>query len=306
MNDTTVAVDGETIALSHPAKALFPDDGLSKADLVDYYRRVAPVMLPHLRGRALTLHRFPDGIGGSGFYQQNRSDHFPDWLPAARIDHPGGTGPVTHILCERTADLVYLAGQATLTLHAWLSRVEQPHRPDQLVFDLDPPGDDFEPVRRAAWQVGDALRDAGLTPFVKTTGSRGLHVVAPLTPNADFDRVRRACRRLADYLVARHPDALTTEQRKNKRHGRLYLDIMRNAFGQTAVAPYSVRAKPGAPVATPLDWHEVNDASIGPRRYTLDNLFRRLGQKRDPWAEMARQAADIGKLETALRAWERG
>ncbi len=176
MSNRTLTVDGETIALSHPDKVLFPEEGLTKADLADYYQRVAPMMLPHLRGRALTLHRFPDGIGGSGFYQQNRSDHFPDWLPAARVDHPGDTGPVTHILCERAADLVYLASQATLTLHAWLSRVDRPHRPDQLVFDLDPPSDDFEPVRRAAWQVGDALRDAGLTPFVKTTGSRGLHV----------------------------------------------------------------------------------------------------------------------------------
>lgn len=305
MSDRTLTVDGKTITLSHPDKVLFPEHGLSKSDLADYYQRVAPMMLPHLRGRPLTLHRFPDGIGAHGFYQQNRSDHFPDWLPAASIDHPGGTGAVTHILCERAADLVYLASQATLTLHAWLSRVDRPHRPDQLVFDLDPPGDDFEPVRRAAWQVGDALRDAGLTPFVKTTGSRGLHVVAPLKPGADFDRVRRACRRLADHLVARHPDAHTAEQRKNKRHGRLYLDIMRNAFGQTAVAPYAVRAKPGAPVATPLDWNEVNDADIGPRRYRVDNLFRRLGQKDDPWADMAHHAADIGTLETALRAWER-
>ena len=152
--------------------------------------------------------------------------------------------------------------------------------------------------------MGDALRDAGLTPFVKPTGSRGLHVVAPLKPGADFERVRRACRRLADHLVARHPDALTAEQRKNKRHGRLYLDIMRNAFGQTAVAPYAVRAKPGAPVATPLDWSEVNDPDIGPRRYRVDNLFRRLGQKDDPWAGMTDRAADIDELETALRAWE--
>ncbi len=131
-------------------------------------------------------------------------------------------------------------------------------------------------------------------------------MVAPLKPGADFDRVRRACRRLADHLVARHPDALTTEQRKNKRHGRLYLDIMRNAFGQTAVAPYAVRAKPGAPVATPLDWNEVNDPAIGPRRYRLDNLFRHLGQKQDPWADMARHATDINTLETALATWERG
>lgn len=306
MTDTILNVDGERIALSHPDKVLFPDDGLTKADLADYYQRVAPLMLPHLRGRALTLHRFPDGIGESGFYQQNRSDHFPDWLPARRIDHGGDTGEVTHIFCERAADLVYLASQATLTLHAWLSQAARPNRPDQLVFDLDPPGDDFAPVRRAAHQIGDALREAGLTPFVKTTGSRGLHVVAPLKPDADFDRVRRACRRLADHLAARHPDALTTEQRKNKRQGRLYLDIMRNAFGQTAVAPYAVRAKPGAPVAMPLDWEEVNDRAIGPRRYTMENAFRRLGQKDDPWADLGRSAAGIDKLEAALEAWDQG
>jgi len=305
MSNRTLTVDGETISLSHPNKVLFPEDGLTKADLADYYQRVAPMMLPHLRGRALTLHRFPDGIGANGFYQQNRSDHFPPWLPAARLEHGGDTGEVTHILCQRAADLVYLAGQGTLTLHAWLSQVRRPRRPDQLVFDLDPPGDDFEPVRRAAWQVGDAMRDAGLTPFVKTTGSRGLHVVVPLHPGADFDRVRRACQCLADHLAARHPDTLTTEQRKSKRRGRLYLDLMRNVFGQTAVAPYAVRAKPGAPVATPLDWNELSDTTIGPRRYTLGNIFRRLGQKADPWANMAREAADIGKLETALDAWGR-
>ncbi len=306
MTDATQDVDGRAVPFSHPDKVLFPDDGLTKADLADYYRRVAPVMLPHLAERPLTLHRFPDGIGADGFYQQNRSDHFPDWLPGRRLDHGGDTGEVHHILCQRPADLVYLAGQGTLTLHAWLSHADRPQRPDQLVFDLDPPGGDFEPVRQAARQVRDALRQAGLTPFLKTTGSRGLHVVAPLKPVADFDRVRRACRRLSDHLAARHPDQLTTEQRKNKRRGRLYLDIQRNAFGQTAVAPYAVRARPGAPVATPLDWHELDDPALGPRRYTLGNLFRRLGQKDDPWAGMARHAADPAVLEHALEEWDQG
>lgn len=293
-------VDQREIELTHPDKILFPDIGLSKADLADYYQRVAPTMLPHIRGRPLTLRRFPNGINESGFFQQNRGDYFPDWLPAETVAHGGDTGEVTHMLCEQAADLVYLAGQGALTLHAWLSRRPQLRCPDQLIFDLDPPAQDFEPVRVAARQLGDALHRAGITSFVKTTGSRGLHVVVVLNAKQPFDQARAVARRLADRLAQRYPDTLTTEQRKNKRHGRLYLDIMRNAFGQTAVAPYSVRAKPGAPVATPLEWDELEDSRLHAQRYTVGNLFRRLGQRPDPWKDMARHSVDLDRLEHAL------
>lgn len=298
--EQVLEVDGRRIDIANPDKPMFPDDGLSKADVVDYYQRIAPLMLPHLRGRPLTLNRFPDGIGADGFVQQNRGSHFPAWMPALDLDHGGHTGVVRHILCETAADLVFLAGQATITLHAWPSRQPDLQHPDRLIFDLDPPGDDFEAVRFAARQVGETLDQAGLTPFLKTTGSRGLHVVAPLYPEHGFRRVRDLARRLTTRLAERYPDRLTVEQRKNKRGGRLYLDIQRNAFGQTSVAPYSLRARPGAPVATPLDWAELNNHELDARRYRLDNLFLRLGQKPDPWAAIDDKAAPLDNLERAL------
>lgn len=289
------------VELSSDDKPFFPDDHLTKGDLIDYYDRIAETMLPHLRDRPLTLHRFPDGIAGEGFFQQARGDYFPDWLEGLDVDHGGDTGRVTHILCDHRAALVYLANQGTITLHAWLSRRDQLRCPDQIIFDLDPPGDDFEPVRRGARLVKAGMEAAGLVPFLKTTGSRGLHVVAPIRPEAEFGQVRELAKKLAARLADAHPDELTTEQRKNKRRGRLYLDIMRNVFGQTAVAPWSVRAKPGAPVATPLAWRELDDPELGPRSFTVTNVFRRLGQRRDPWAGMTRHAVAPATVEQNLK-----
>ncbi|ASK35726.1 non-homologous end-joining DNA ligase [Alloalcanivorax mobilis] len=299
MTEKHYHLDGHDIAVSHADKALFPEPKITKQALAEYYRRVAPVMLPHIKGRPLTLHRFPDGIGEDGFFQQARGRYFPEWLPARTIEHGGDTGEVTHVLCEHSADLVYLAGQAAIALHAWPSRQPELDKPSQLIFDLDPPGQDFEPVRQAALQLGQWLRERNITPFVKTTGSRGLHVVVPLEPELDFDRARDLARDMAAQLAHQHADTLTLEQRKDKRKGRLYLDIMRNAFGQTAVAPYSVRALPGAPVATPLEWSELDDARLTARRYTVANLFRRLGQRQDPWHRMEDQAVGAAALRKA-------
>lgn len=291
---------GYRVELSHTDKVLFPDAGITKGDLLDYYERIADSMLPHIQDRPLTLHRFPDGIGEEGFFQQARGNYFPDWLDSVDVDHKGNTGHVQHVLANHRASLVYLANQGTLTFHSWLCTKNQLEAPDQVIFDLDPPGNDFEPVRQAARLVAEGMRQCGLTPFVKTTGSRGLHVVAPLKPEADFDRVRSIARELAQALADAYPDQLTTEQRKQKRQGRLYLDIMRNAFGQTAVAPYSVRAKPHAPIATPLEWDELNDRELGPRSFTLGNIFRRMGQREDPWQDMHRHAASIQMFEEGV------
>ena len=205
-----------------------------------------------------------------------------------------------HVLCDSAAALAYLANQGVIALHAWLSRRDTLHQPDQIIVDLDPPGDDFEPVRQAALQVAAFMRELGLTPFVKTTGSRGLHVIAPIRPEADFDRVRKCVRTMVEAMARRHTDTLTTAQRKDKRGNRLYLDIMRNAFGQTAVAPYSLRARPGAPVATPLAWDELEDRSINARSFDAGNIFRRLGQRDDPWSGMRRHAVRLATLEKAL------
>jgi bifunctional non-homologous end joining protein LigD len=299
----SLRVGRRRVELSNTDKLLFPDDGISKGELIDYYRRVSRHLLRHAGNRPLTLHRFPDGIGKDGFYQQQKSDYFPGWIETCRTPRAGDPREkVEHVLCNNAATLVYLANQATITLHGWNSRAPRFDVPDQLVFDLDPPGDDFDAVRRAACRVAESMQSLGMNPYAMTTGSRGLHVVAPLRPGSNFEIVRGVARRMAARLAARYDDEMTVEQRKNKRRGRLYLDMSRNAYGQTRVLPYAVRALEGAPVATPLELDEIDDAGLAPRKWRMDNLFRRLAQKGDPWSDFKRRATGI---QTAARALDR-
>lgn len=296
-------IGSHEIELSNLDKILFPDDGLSKGDLIDYYRDCAEHFVRHAADRPLTLQRFPDGIDQPGFFQQDRSDYFPDWIESVAVERAGDAGgSVDHVLCNNPETLVYLANQAVITLHGWLSRTPRVDCPDRLVVDLDPPDDDFAAVTFAARQAGELMESLGMKPFVMTTGSRGLHVMAPLDGQADFDAVRAFAREFADHLAGQHPDALTTAQRKDKRGGRLYLDVMRNARGQTAVLPYSVRPKPGAPVATPLDWSELGRAGLHSQSYTIANMRRRLGQKDDPWAQIARYGCSLSAAHEALQS----
>ena len=251
----TIEIDGHKIALSNTDKILFPKAKVSKGDLIDYYRNVAPTMLPHIAGRPLSFQRYPDGIEAGGFMQKNASDYFPDWIRRAHLAKEDGE--VDHVVAEDAATLVYLANQACITLHAGLFRIDRIDHPDMMVLDLDPSDDDFSKVKRAAKDARALLEEVGLTAFVQTTGSRGLHVWVPLDRAASFDEVREIASDLAEALAARRPDERTTEQRKAKRGDRVFLDVARNAYGQTVVAPYSVRARPEASVATPLAWEEL-------------------------------------------------
>ncbi|QLH23024.1 non-homologous end-joining DNA ligase [Streptomyces sp. Rer75] len=271
-----------TVEISRPEKVLFPDDGITKSDLVDHYHAVSRLMVPQLRDRPLMMERHPDGIGGKPLMQKNAPDYFPEWVRRAVLPKEGGK--VTHPVCDDTATLVYLVGQACITPHRWLSRADRPDHPDRLVFDLDPPDGNssgFEEVRWTARQVCGLLGELGLPGLLMTTGSRGLHVIVPLDRRADFDTVRAFARDAADLLAARHPDRLTTEMRKDQRGGRLYLDTQRNAYAQTAVTPYAVRARPGAPVAAPIDATELDDPALAPDRWTLRTFEERLTD--DPW-----------------------
>lgn len=251
----TVRAGRHTVEVHRPDKVLFPvgeggTEEYTKGDLVDYHRAAAPFMLPHLRGRPLMLERHPDGVDGPRFMQKNTPEHYPEWIDRVEVGKEGGT--VCHTVCDDSATLVYLADQAALTLHRWLSRTGRLDRPDRMVFDLDPAQDDFEAVRAAARLLAGLLDELKLPSAPMTTGSRGLHVVVPLDGRQDFDDVREFARAVADVLAAAHPDRLTTAARKKDRGDRLYLDIQRNAYAQTAVAPLTVRARPGAPVATPI------------------------------------------------------
>ena len=290
------------IQVSNRDKVFFPESGLTTGDLVDHYHRIADVLLPHVRDRAVSMQRFPDGIRGEGFFQKEVPDHFPEWIRRVEIRKKGGT--LRQLVLDEAAALVYLADQGCITPHVWSSRVGRIRHPDRLIVDFDPPGDDpddhFDEVRWAARTTRDLLDEVGLVPFVQTSGSRGLHIHVPLDASAGFDTVRRFARDLADLLARRHPDRLTTAHRTSKRGSRVFLDVLRNAYAQTSVAPYAVRARPGAPVATPLEWDELGRSGLGPASYTMTNLFRRLGQRDDPWAGMGRKARGLAGPRSAL------
>lgn len=291
-----------SVEVSNRDKVFFPGSGLTKGDLVDYYHRVAEYLVPHARDRLVSMHRFPDGIEGPDFYHKDVPDHFPRWIHTEEVEKEGGS--LRQLVIDDTATLVYLADQACVTPHVWLSRVDRRRHPDRMVFDLDPPGEDpdaaFAEVRWTARRLADLLDEVGLVPFVMTSGSRGLHVHVPLDRGADFDAVRGFAAAAADLLVARHPERLTREQRKAKRGDRIFLDVMRNAYAQTAVVPYAVRAREGAPVATPLEWDALGASGMSPRRYTIRNLFRRMSRKEDPWKGMGRRARALEGPRKAL------
>ena len=292
-------VDGHDVEVSSEAKVLFPARGLTKGDLARYYRDVAPAMLPHVRGRPVTMMRYPRGVDRPGFVQQAAPEGAPPFVHTAEVEKEEG-GALTRVTLENAATLVWLAHLNTVTPHVWLSRLDRPHHPDRLVFDLDPPGDQFEPARHAAGALRDLLDALSLPAFVMTSGSRGLHVTVPLDRALDFDAVRAFARGVAEALARRHPDALTVEQRKAERGERLYLDVMRNAYGQTAVPPYAVRARPEAPVATPLRWAELDDPALNARRFTITDVPARLAEAGDPWADLDAHAAALDEAARRL------
>ncbi len=298
----TVRAGRRRVEIRRPDKVLIPGGDAAreytKGDLADYHRAVARHMLPQLRGRPLMLDRRPDGIDGPAFMQKNTPDNYPDWITRVEVGKEGGT--VTHTVCDDTATLLYLVDQASITLHRWLSRADDVDRPDRLVFDLDPSGDDFEAVREAARWLGGLLDELALPSALMTTGSRGLHVVVPLDGGQDFDTVREFAREVADTLADAHPDRLTTAARKKDRGDRLYLDVGRNAYAQTAVAPWTVRALPGAPVATPLTWEQLDDPELHARRWTVENAVEQAAT--NPWADLSRKGRSLAPARRRLAA----
>lgn len=291
-------ISGHRIELKNLDKVFYPDSKLTKGDVVDFYARIAGDMSPFVRDRALTLRRFPDGIAEGGFFQKAAADYFPDWIETCVLAKEGGT--IRQVVPNGPASLVYLANQGAIEFHLPLSRVDLPEKPDLMIFDLDPPGDYSDSVRQAALALKRLLEEANLPTFVKSTGSRGFHIVVPLERRHDFDSVRTFSNAVAERLADSLPKTVTTAQRKNKRADRIFIDTQRNAYGQTAVAPYSLRARPEAPVAVPLHWHELARSDIHPRKVTLKSLSHRLAQTEDPWAALFDSAATLGEARKRL------
>jgi bifunctional non-homologous end joining protein LigD len=289
-----------TVTISKPEKPLF-GSGVTKLDLARYYAAVAAAMLPHVAQRPLNLQRFPDGVDRPGIFQQQAPEHFPDWIE--RVRTPKQDGTVDHVVAADAATLVYLANQAVVTPHMWLSRADRLERPDRMVVDLDPAGGTSDDVRRAALSFGALLRDElELEPFALATGSRGFHVVVALQRRQDFDDVRAFARDVGRLAVARDPDRLTLEQRKAKRGGRIFVDVLRNGYGHTVVAPYAVRAREAASVATPLRWEELHSPGTRPDRWSIRTLLRRLEREGDPWAAIDDHPHALGAARRRLDA----
>lgn len=278
--------------ITHPEKILFPADGITKGELASYYETIAPVMLPHLRRRPITMERYHRGIGAPGFFQKDVSKGFPDWLKRVEVPKHGGT--VHHPIANDTRSLLWLANQNSITIHVWPSRTPNLYNPDICIFDLDPSKeDDPGPLRAAALNLRDLLADLGLPSWIKTSGSKGFHIAVPLDGKSDFGTVARFAQQVGRVLVMRDPDNLTQEFSKVDRGGRILVDTGRNGYSATYAATYTVRAKPGAPVSAPCTWEEVEQGVVGPRTFTLRTMAQRIADAGDLWSDLLKRKVSL-------------
>jgi bifunctional non-homologous end joining protein LigD len=285
-------VERSKLIITHPEKIMFPGEGITKGELASYYEAIAPVMLPHLRRRPITMERFHRGIAAPGFFQKDVSKGFPEWLERVEVPKHGGT--VHHPVVTNKEGLLWLANQNSITIHVWPSRAPNLYQPDICVFDLDPmKEDDHEALRKAALSLRELLAELGLPSWVKTSGSKGFHIAVPLDGKSDFGTVARFAHRVGQVLVKRDPDKLTQEFAKVDRGGRILVDTGRNGYSATFAAAYTVRAKPGAPVSAPCSWEELESGEVGPRSLTLRTMAQRVSDFGDLWADMLRRRRSL-------------
>lgn len=283
------------ISCSNEEAIFFPKVHITKGDLIDYYERIAPYMLPYVKNRLMTLHRFPSGIDHDGFYQKNTPDYFSKFIKRKKVKKQTD-GMVNYLVCNNAATLVYITNQGTITPHVTLSKLDKLDYPDRMIFDFDPSNAKaFDTVKDAAFAMRELLENYGLISLVMTTGSRGLHVIVPIKRQYPFDIVRQIAKNLAQELADKNPRVLTLEVSKIKRRGKIFIDYLRNGYGATAVAPYAVRALPSAPVATPISWQELEELNSS-QYYTIKTVFKRLQGKKNPWKTFYTCAQSLKKL----------
>ena len=297
---TPATVERSEVIITHPEKIMFPDEGITKGELASYYETIAPVMLPHLCRRPITMERFHRGINAPGFFQKDVSKGFPEWLERVEVPKHGGT--VHHPIVTDTEGLLWLANQNSITIHVWPSRAPNLYQPDICVFDLDPSKvDDSQALRAAALSLRDLLAELGLPSWIKTSGSKGFHIAVPLDGKSDFGTVARFAHGVGQILVKRDPDNLTQEFSKVDRGGRILVDTGRNGYSATFAAAYTVRARSGAPVSAPCSWEEVESGEIGPKSLTLRNMQARVSSRGDLWADMLKTRKSLVRPIARLR-----
>ena len=290
--------------ITHPEKIMFPEDGITKGDLAAYYSAVAKVMLPHIKGRPVTMERFPAGIGKKGFWQKDVSKGFPAWLE--RVAVPKKDGVVHHPVITDEQSLLWVTNQNAITQHVWISRIPDLYYPDICVFDLDPSREDAAAVRGAALGLRNLLDELGLPSWIKTSGSKGYHIVVPLDGKAKMDDVARFADDVGKVFVSHAPDHLTREFNKVDRKGRIYVDTGRNGYSATFAAAYTVRARNGAPVSAPCTWEEIEKGKVEPGSFNLRNMPARIKKAGDLWADMLRKRPSLKKPIEKLRRMSRG
>ena len=285
--------------ITHPEKVLFPDDGITKGELAAYYEAVAPVMVPHIRARPITMERYHRGIAAPGFFQKDVSRGFPEWLQ--RVEVPKKDGTVHHPIVTDTRSLLWLANQNCITPHVWTSRAPDLYHPDICVFDLDPSEERADILRKTALDLRDLLDELGLPSWVKTSGSKGFHIVVPLDGKAHMGEVSGFAHAVGRLLAQRDPENLTQEFHKVDRGGRILVDTGRNGYSATFAAVYAVRAKPGAPVSAPCTWQEIERGDVGPRTLTLRTMAARIAAVGDLWADMRRRKRSLRRAIEQVR-----
>lgn len=293
-----------TIEISNADKVLFGKSDITKGDLINYYHMIAPIMLPYCDDRPISMQRFPNGINHEGFFQKDAGDYFPDWI--TRVAIPRQTeGLVHYVVIDKPATLIYLANQACITPHVWLSRTDNLEKPDRLIFDLDPAdAHSFGDVQRAAVELKKILDECELPTFCMLTGSRGAHIVVPLKRLHTFEEVRTFAHDIAKLLAAQFPDMVTVTMHKAHRGKRIFIDWLRNGFGATAVPPYAVRAHEGAPVAMPVTWEELLAKNMNSQKYTINNVEQRIKKVGDVWQGMQHHAVSLKKARKKLKKLE--
>jgi bifunctional non-homologous end joining protein LigD len=289
----------EKVKITHPDKVLFPKSGITKGDLVNYYTSVAEWMLPHLHGRPISIQRYPEGIGQQNFFQKEASEYFPSFVKRQKVKLRTGESK-QYITVENVETLAYLANLGTIPLHTWLSCKGHLNTPDMLIWDFDPSDKSFDKAREGAFIARDILKKAGITPFLKTTGSRGLHVIVALEPQANYTKVRSLAQKISVRMAKENPKLLTTAFEKADRGNRVFVDYLRNGFAQTAIAPYSVRAIENAPVAAPITWKELEKEEINAQAFNISNIVKRLHETGDLLKDLHQRPYKLEEISRAL------
>ncbi len=288
------------VQLTNLNKVFFPEDGITKGDVVNYYKEVAPYILPFLKDRPESLNRLPNGIAAPGFYQKDLTGYKPRWLQTTRIFSESADKSIDYVLCQDESSLLYIVNLGCIEINPWFSKLGSLDKPDFLVIDLDPDGNDFDHVIEIAREIHEILDEVGAANFVKTSGATGIHIGIPVGAKYDFDQGREFCEEVCRVIARKHPATTSIERSPARRRKKIYLDFMQNRRGQTLAAPFCIRPKPGAPVSMPLAWKDLK-SGVKPEQFNIENALRLIPKNRQHWQGVLGKAINLDKCQARLR-----